>query len=230
VAGLAHECPDTDRLSFERTAGPPLPNTLGTAWPHKSSPSPEWPITGLPAPPKQPLTTHRSFALRSLVEAARSGIRYVLARVERLAQNVRVNDRRDRHSLDEQDMALIEAATGVVAACGDSALHTVGAAVLADDGSMFTAVNVFAQGGGACAELAVLAKAISEGKSEFRRIVAVGDRERGVIGPCGVCRQLLLDYAPTIEVIISDDNELRRASIRELMPMAQPSWFAKRNP
>ena len=25
--------------------------TLGTAWPHKSLPSPEWPITGLPAPP-----------------------------------------------------------------------------------------------------------------------------------------------------------------------------------
>ena len=55
VAGLAHECPDTDRLSFERTAGPSLPNTLGTAWPHKSSPSPEWPITGLPAPPKHTL-------------------------------------------------------------------------------------------------------------------------------------------------------------------------------
>jgi len=39
VTGLAHECPDTDRLSFERTAGPSLPNTFGTAWPHKSSPS-----------------------------------------------------------------------------------------------------------------------------------------------------------------------------------------------
>ena len=56
VTGLAHECPDTHRLSFERTAGPSLPNTFGTAWPHKSLPSPEWPITGLPAPPKQPLT------------------------------------------------------------------------------------------------------------------------------------------------------------------------------
>ena len=39
VTGLAHELPDTNRLSFERTAGPSLPNTLGTAWPDKSSPS-----------------------------------------------------------------------------------------------------------------------------------------------------------------------------------------------
>ncbi len=56
MAGLAHECPDTNRLSFERTAGPSLQTPFGTAWPHKSLPSPEWPITGLPAPPKQPLT------------------------------------------------------------------------------------------------------------------------------------------------------------------------------
>jgi hypothetical protein len=56
VTGLAHELPDTNRLSFERTAGPSLPNTFGTARPHKSLPSPEWPITALPAPPNRPLT------------------------------------------------------------------------------------------------------------------------------------------------------------------------------
>ena len=61
VTGLAHELPRHHRLSFERTAGPSLPNTFGTAWPHKSSPSPEWPITGLPAPPKPTLDKHRSF-------------------------------------------------------------------------------------------------------------------------------------------------------------------------
>src|SRR5579864_6636579 len=46
--------PTPTRLPFERTAGPPLPNTLGTAWPDKSMPSLEWPITGLPAPAEQP--------------------------------------------------------------------------------------------------------------------------------------------------------------------------------
>ena len=59
--GPGPRMPDTSRLSFERTAGPSLPNTFGTAWPHKSLPSPEWPITGLPAPPKPTLDKHRSF-------------------------------------------------------------------------------------------------------------------------------------------------------------------------
>ena len=44
VAGLARECPDTERLSFERTAGPPLqprsaPHGLIRARPHPSGPS-----------------------------------------------------------------------------------------------------------------------------------------------------------------------------------------------
>ena len=100
-------------------------------------------------------------------------------------------------------------------------------AVLVDDGSIYTAVNVVAQGGGACAELAVIAKAIREGKSTFRRIVAVGDRNRGVVDPCGACRQLLLDYAPSIEVIIADGGHTRRASMAELMPLSKRSWFAE---
>ena len=51
---------------------PATPNTLGTAWPHKSSPSPEWPITGLPAPPNRPLTTHRSIARERLRATGRA--------------------------------------------------------------------------------------------------------------------------------------------------------------
>src|SRR5690349_7897555 len=32
------------------------PTHFGTAWPNKSLPSTEWPITGVPAPPNRPLT------------------------------------------------------------------------------------------------------------------------------------------------------------------------------
>jgi hypothetical protein len=46
VTGLARECPDINRLSFDRPAVPSP--TSRTAWPNKSVPS-EWPITGLPA-------------------------------------------------------------------------------------------------------------------------------------------------------------------------------------
>ena len=54
VTGLAHELPDTLGLSFERHAVPSPPTTAGP-WPHKSLPSPEWPITGLPEHRHNPL-------------------------------------------------------------------------------------------------------------------------------------------------------------------------------
>jgi hypothetical protein len=67
--GPGPRMPRRHRLSCERTAGPSLPNTFGTAWPHKSLPSPEWPLTGLPAPPKQPLTNVGASIRRDLASA-----------------------------------------------------------------------------------------------------------------------------------------------------------------
>lgn len=128
--------------------------------------------------------------------------------------------------LTDNDQQLIEAATAIVKQRGDDSRHTVGAALLADDGTMYTGVNVFAQGGGADAELVVLGKAISEGKKSFSTIVAVGNNERGVIPPCGVCRQLLLDYSPNISVITEFNGTVQKVKIIELLPMAYKSWFA----
>jgi hypothetical protein len=59
VTGLAQDCPDTLEMSSDRPAvpsPPPTPdrNGLIRACPH------EWPITGVPAPRRRPLTTHRS--------------------------------------------------------------------------------------------------------------------------------------------------------------------------
>src|SRR5713226_4098757 len=61
VTGLAHECPDTNRLSFERTAGPPLPNTIGTHGLIRACPHPSGPSLVCQHPPKTTLDKHRSF-------------------------------------------------------------------------------------------------------------------------------------------------------------------------
>lgn len=124
------------------------------------------------------------------------------------------------------DQALIEAARNAVSQRGDGVRHTVGAALLTSGQRITTGINIFAQGGGACAELVVLGTALSQGEQDFETIVAVGDQSRGVIGPCGVCRQLLLDYAPSIDVILSTTGGLGRVPIKELMPMADQSWFS----
>ena len=129
-------------------------------------------------------------------------------------------------SLAADHLALIEEAQKTIRDFPVDHRHSVACAIRTREGQVFSAVNVFAQGGGACAELVVLGMAISAGHREFDAIVAVGDGGRGVIGPCGVCRQLLLDYAPDITVILPGPNGVVLSTARELLPNAQPSWFA----
>jgi len=49
-------------------------------------------------------------------------------------------------------------------------------------------------------------------------MVAVASRGRGVVSPCGRCRQLLLDYHPGIRVIVRDGEERRVVGLQELLP------------
>lgn len=81
--------------------------------------------------------------------------------------------------------------------------YAVGATLQAEDGTVFTGCNVesAAYSPTICAERTALVKAISEGYRQFERI-AVVTRNGG--SPCGVCRQLLYEFSPTMTVIIAD--------------------------
>jgi cytidine deaminase len=47
----------------------------------------------------------------------------------------------------------------------------------------------------------------------------VGDRDRGVVPPCGRCRQVLLDYFPAVKVIVGgEDDCTRTVRITDLLP------------
>ena len=74
--------------------------------------------------------------------------------------------------------------------------HTVAAAARAADGRIVTGVNVYHFTGGPCAELVVIGVAASQGVGQLAEIVALGDRSRGVVTPCGRCQQVLSDYHP----------------------------------
>lgn len=112
------------------------------------------------------------------------------------------------------DHELVQAAAHVAhTRCrGDN--HTVAAAARARDGRIVTAVNAYHFTGGPCAELVVIGAAAAQGAYELDTIVAVGDRDRGVVPPCGRCRQVLLDYFPTIKVIVGN----RTVPITDLLP------------
>ena len=97
--------------------------------------------------------------------------------------------------------------------------YSVGAALEADDGTVFTGCNVenASYSVTCCAERSALFAAVSAGHRSFRRIVvtAAGRAPH----PCGACRQALAEFAPNLEVVvITDDGERHESTLDMLLP------------
>lgn len=110
-----------------------------------------------------------------------------------------------------------EAAGSLARDLPDDSRHTVAAAAMDTAGRIHTGVNVFHFTGGPCAELVLLGAAAAGDAGPLLTIVAMGRNERGVIAPCGRCRQVLLDHHPDVQVIVPGP---RGVPIRELLPYA----------
>ena len=96
----------------------------------------------------------------------------------------------------------------------------VGAALECADGTVFTGCNIenAAFSPTICAERTAVAKAVSEGHTDFVRIVIAG-RSADFCVPCGVCRQVLREFAPGIEVIcLNGKGEEQVFTLSELLP------------
>ena len=105
----------------------------------------------------------------------------------------------------------------------------VGAALEAEDGTVFTGCNVenASYGLTICAERAALVSAVTAGARRFRRVVVVTDSDQPA-APCGACRQLLAEYAPDSTVWIADSR--RPALVRRLtVPHLLPEPFVRRS-
>ncbi|MER7344889.1 cytidine deaminase [Streptomyces aurantiacus] len=120
------------------------------------------------------------------------------------------------------DQELIDLARAVVDANtdGEDGIHTMGAAVRAADGTTHVGINVYHFTGGPCAELVALGNARASGARQLTTIVAVGNRGRGVVGPCGRDRQVLFDYHPDIRVILPTEHGVGSVHIKDLVPFA----------
>ena len=127
--------------------------------------------------------------------------------------------------LEPVEADLVEAAARAIDAAtdappGEDGIHTMGAAVLAEDGGVFVGVNLYHFTGGPCAELVALATARASGARRLTHIVAVGNHGRGPVGPCGRDRQVLFDHHPGIRVILPTADGTRSVTIEDLMPLA----------
>ena len=96
----------------------------------------------------------------------------------------------------------------------------VGAALECADGTVFTGCNIenAAFSPTICAERTAVAKAVSEGHTDFVRI-AIAGRSADFCVPCGVCRQVLREFAPGIEVIcLNGKGEENVFTLPDLLP------------
>ncbi|GAA2226678.1 MULTISPECIES: cytidine deaminase [Kitasatospora] len=118
----------------------------------------------------------------------------------------------------EADLELVRAATHTAETYARGDNHTVAAAARAKDGRIITGLNVYHFTGGPCAELVVLGAAAAQGAYELEAIVAVADGGRGIVPPCGRCRQVLFDYFPDLTVLVGTAEEPRALPVAELLP------------
>ena len=95
----------------------------------------------------------------------------------------------------------------------------VGAALLCEDGTVYTGVNVENGSFGAtiCAERTACVKAVSEGHRKFTAIAITSSR--GSASPCGICRQFLSEFGTDLRVITGEDaDHLVSYTLAELLP------------
>jgi cytidine deaminase len=81
-----------------------------------------------------------------------------------------------------------------------------------------------------CAEQAAVAAAVAEGELDFVAVAVVADSREPIV-PCGACRQVLAEFNPKMEVVISSINgSTETLPLSELLPRpAQGILESKRN-
>ena len=96
----------------------------------------------------------------------------------------------------------------------------VGAAVETDDGKVYCGCNIENSSYGAtnCAERTAISKAVSEGYRRITRI-AICDSNNSFAWPCGICRQVMSEFAvEDFYVILEDNGKLSNFFLKELLP------------
>lgn len=105
------------------------------------------------------------------------------------------------------DLEKLAAAARMAASASYSPYSTypVGAAILANDGTIWTGCNIENASFGLtmCAERTALFKAVSEGRRAFRAVAVAGGTTDAPATPCGACRQALAEFcAPGTPVAV----------------------------
>lgn len=103
----------------------------------------------------------------------------------------------------------------------------VGAALLTKNGKIYHGCNIenAAYTPTNCAERTAFFKAVYDGEREFEKIAIVGGAEGSeadeLCAPCGVCRQVMMEFCDPDEfkiVLVNGKDECVELSLREIFP------------
>jgi len=129
--------------------------------------------------------------------------------------------------LSADDQALIDQAQALIRQRYLENRHHIACAVRGMSGRVYIGLHLDTYVGRAsvCAEAVALGQAMAAGETGVQVIVSVRHprpREQHqdckVVSPCGICREMLTDFAPGAVVILARDEGLARVPVEELLP------------
>ena len=123
-----------------------------------------------------------------------------------------------------KDQLIAKAKDAALGAYSPYSGFCVGAALLADDGTLYTGCNIenASYSVTCCAERTALFKAVSEGKRSFTAIAIAGGKGGDFSSPCmpcGVCRQALTEFCTgSLKIHLCDNDSIITYTLDELLP------------
>lgn len=126
-------------------------------------------------------------------------------------------------SITQADLNLIRLAKEKLHNINVEKKHFVVAAIRTKTGRVITGFNLktTATRASVCAESIALAKVIEAGEEPEILVVIAnleGEKNATLVTPCGICRELLYDYAPQSLLIFSNEDSLIKVPIGSLLP------------
>ena len=125
------------------------------------------------------------------------------------------------------DRELIEIATDLIETRYLENRHHIAAAVRGRSGKIYTGLHLDTYVGRAsvCAEAVAVGQAMAAGETGIEAIVSVRHprpreqhREPQLVSPCGICREMLNDFAPGAAVLLAGEHGIDRRPVEALLP------------
>lgn len=124
--------------------------------------------------------------------------------------------------ISEADTELFDAAAALLEERFAFQRHHVAAAIRGGSGAIYTGLHIGSRRINVCAEAVAASTAIAAGETDLVAGLAVIKMEAGdaprITSPCGVCRELLVYYNPSMAVIVDHDGRAVKTVISDLLP------------